>query len=362
MKILYAIQGTGNGHVSRARAIIPHLQQYGEVDLLLSGCQADIALPYPIRFRLNGLSFVFGKKGGIDYVETYKRSRIKQLYQEIKDLPVLEYDLVISDFEPVSAWACRLRGKPCAGLSHQLAVLHKQAPLPRKADLVGRAVLKYYAPVDLRFGFHFLPYGKQIYTPVIRQEIRDLQSTNEGHYTVYLPAYDDKRTIRFLSLFPQVRWEVFSKHCKEPFQQNGISIKPVDNDGFVYSMSRAAGVLCGAGFETPAEVMFLQKKLMVVPMKGQYEQHCNAAALAAMGVPVLKSLKSKHLRMVQQWLEGQALISVDYPDETADVVRLVVDRYPYGAPSSKSGEGLEKKPAAFREFLLKKIFYRSTGV
>jgi UDP:flavonoid glycosyltransferase YjiC (YdhE family) len=30
MKILYAIQGTGNGHVSRAREIIPIPKKYGE--------------------------------------------------------------------------------------------------------------------------------------------------------------------------------------------------------------------------------------------------------------------------------------------------------------------------------------------
>jgi len=47
--------------------------------------------------------------------------------------------------------------------------------------------------------------------------------------------------------------------------------------------SKATGVFCGAGFETPAEAMFLKKKLMVIPMKGQYEQQCNAAALEEIG-------------------------------------------------------------------------------
>jgi hypothetical protein len=35
-------------------------------------------------------------------------------------------------------------------------------------------------------------------------------------------------------------------------------------------------------FETPAEALFLGKKLLVIPMTGQYEQECNAAALAAL--------------------------------------------------------------------------------
>ena len=103
MKILYAIQGTGNGHLSRARDIIPILQQKGELDILVSGIQADVDLPYPVKYRFKGLSFIFGKNGGIDLIATYRKSNLKQLYNEIKSLPLDDYDLVINAFEPVSA-------------------------------------------------------------------------------------------------------------------------------------------------------------------------------------------------------------------------------------------------------------------
>jgi len=133
MKILYAIQGTGNGHVSRARDIIPILEKKGEVDILISGIQADVDLPYPVKYRLKGLSFIFGKKGGIDIMETYQKANLKQLFKEINQLPVQEYDLVISDFEPVSSWACKKRNKPCIGLSHQAAVINKKHRNPKRA-------------------------------------------------------------------------------------------------------------------------------------------------------------------------------------------------------------------------------------
>ena len=45
MKILFAIQGTGNGHLSRAKEIIPYLIKYADVDLLVSGTQSQIELP-----------------------------------------------------------------------------------------------------------------------------------------------------------------------------------------------------------------------------------------------------------------------------------------------------------------------------
>ena len=155
MKILYAIQGTGNGHLSRAREIIPLLKQKGELDLLISGTQSDVELPYTIKYRFKGLCFVFGKKGGIDVMATYRKGNLKRLFEEIRSLPVENYDLVISDFEPVSAWACKRKHKHCVGLSHQAAVIHKNAPKPSKKDLIGKAILLHYAPAiqDLRFSF-----------------------------------------------------------------------------------------------------------------------------------------------------------------------------------------------------------------
>ena len=71
MKVLYAIQGTGNGHISRAKDIVPLLQKKVNLDILISGTQADIQLPFDIKYRYNGLSFTFGKKGGIDLKDTW---------------------------------------------------------------------------------------------------------------------------------------------------------------------------------------------------------------------------------------------------------------------------------------------------
>jgi uncharacterized protein (TIGR00661 family) len=324
MKILYAIQGTGNGHLSRAREIIPFLQQKGELDLLISGTQADVVLPYTVKYRFKGLCFVFGKKGGIDVMATYRKGNLKRLFDEVRSLPVENYDLVISDFEPVSAWACKRKHKHCVGLSHQAAVIHKNAPKPSKKDLIGKAILLHYAPVSRAYGFHFAEYGEDIFTPVIRSEVRKYKPETQSHYTVYLPAYSDKRIIRILSSLKNIEWQVFSKHSRKTYRDGNIFIRPIENDAFIESMVNCTGILCGAGFETPAEALFLQKKLLVIPMKGQYEQQCNAAALAMMHVPVLKSLKEKHLDKLKSWTREKQSIPVFYPDKTEDILNMVI--------------------------------------
>lgn len=326
MKILYAIQGTGNGHLSRARDIIPLLQKKGELDILVSGIQADVELPYPVKYKFKGLSFIFGKKGGIDLIATYKKSNLKQLYKEIKSLPVEEYDLVINDFEPVSAWACKMKHKKCVGLSHQAAVINKRSPKPKKKDLVGKAVLNNYAPVTEAYGFHFGAYDKNIFTPVIRSQVRKAKPVNNGHYTVYLPSYSDERIIKVLGEIRNIQWQVFSKHSKKEYKEKNIHIRPVNNDDFIESLITCTGILCGAGFETPAEALYLQKKLMAIPMKGQYEQQCNAAALKDMGVPIIKSLKKKHLDKIKSWVADEQLILVNYPNSTERIINMVIKK------------------------------------
>lgn len=58
MKILYGIQGTGNGHLSRAMEVVPHLQKMGDTDILISGIQGDLTLPFPIKYQFYGLGFM----------------------------------------------------------------------------------------------------------------------------------------------------------------------------------------------------------------------------------------------------------------------------------------------------------------
>lgn len=324
MKILYAIQGTGNGHLSRARSILPELSKHGDVDVLVSGIQVELSLDHPVKYRFQGLGFIFGKKGGIDMLATYRKAKLKRFRREIHSLPVMDYDLVISDFEPVSAWACLQRGVPCYGLSHQAAVLNPKAPRPKKRDGVGMAFLQYYAPVTKAYGFHFSAYDEGIFTPVIRDGVRRLKAHAGEHYTVYLPAYSDSRIIDMLLHFPETQWEVFSKKATGITEHQNIIIRPLHDNLFLQSMANSRGVLCGAGFETPAEALFLGKKLLVVPMRGQYEQQCNAAALKKLGVPAIKNLKDQNVAVIDAWLDATPAVAVDFPDQTAAIVERLV--------------------------------------
>lgn len=323
MKILYAIQGTGNGHLARATEIVPYLQEIGETDILVSGIQGDISLPYEVKYRCYGFSFIFGRKGGVDIWRTIVKTRLFRLIKDIWKIPVNDYHLIINDFEPVTAWACKLRNKHCVGLSHQNAVLHLHAPRPAKKDVFGKLILKHYAPATIRYGFHFKQLDEQNFTPVIRSPIRKAKAGNKGHYTVYLPAFSDAEIEKMLSPYKAVRWEVFSKHCPESYTKGLIKFNPVSFEGFNQSFVSCSGILCTAGFETPAEALFMGKKLCVIPMKNQYEQACNAAMLADMGVPVITKTDSCH-DILSNWLQSGQAIKISYPDNTQSILKWVI--------------------------------------
>ena len=327
MKILYAVQATGNGHLSRAIEIIPHLKKYGKTDILVSGIQADIELPFDVKYKFKGLSFVFGKKGGIDYFRTYMKSNTFRLMNEIRKLPIEDYDLVINDFEPVSAWAANLKKLPCIALSNQCATLSPKVPQPKHKHPLGVFVLKHYAPSTAQYGFQFKSFANNIFTPVIRKEVRELDVTDKGHYTVYLPAYDDERLLKNLTRFKDIKWEVFSKHNKIASKHKNVSIQPINQKAFLKSLASCSGTLCAAGFGATSEALHLQKKLLVIPQKGQYEQICNAAVLKSMDVPVMKSLKKKHAQVLEKWLNKGKTIEVSYPDITADIIGRIVENH-----------------------------------
>lgn len=324
MKVLYAIQGTGNGHISRAREIVPILMKYADVDVLVSGIQADVKLQFPIKYKKHGLSFIFGTHGGVSYSKTISSLKPITLLKDIQRFPIHSYDLVINDFEPLTAWACKLRGKPCLGLSHQASFLSAKIPRPNKKNWFAEAILHNYAPVTQKIGFHFKAYDDFIHTPVIRNEVRQLNPVEKDHFTVYLPAYGDDIMIQELSKVKNVKWEVFSKHTTFSYKRANVFIKPVNNESFLKSLESSSGLLTNGGFEGPAEALFLGKKVMSIPMTNQYEQQCNALALHEVGGVMVNRIDVNFQQSLTNWVFDTSPVKVDFPDQTEAIIQNIL--------------------------------------
>jgi uncharacterized protein (TIGR00661 family) len=334
MNVLYAIQGTGNGHVSRAREVVPLMKQYANVDVFLSGNNSNIELPFDVKFKSKGVSFEYDGTGGIDYMKTIRKLDIRRIRNEIKDFPVGNYDLIVNDFEFISAWAAWKKSIPCLAFSHQVSLLSPLTPKPNSIDFVGKNVLKRFAPASYAVGLHFKSYDDYIFTPVIRREIRELNPTNLGHYTVYLPAVDESVLLKVLLNIPEIKWEVFSRTATLPYIEKNVSIRPAQSESFVKSLVSCEGLFTSAGFESPAEAMFLNKKVFVIPIKGQYEQFCNAAAMQQMGVPVAWKFDENIMNSLRNWIQSDKKVEVFYPDITCQLIeQMLFDQSPFLEPT-----------------------------
>jgi uncharacterized protein (TIGR00661 family) len=318
MKIFYAVQATGNGHISRAMELLPYLERYGKVDIFLSGANNSLDLDASVRYRSNGLSLFYTNSGGLNYWQIARQVLSPlRIFREVRDLPVEKYDLVINDFECITSLACAFKKVPSVNFGHQASFVSSKVPRPEKNDPVGAWILRNYARATQYVGLHFSQYDDFILPPVIKKEILQAEPADKGHITVYLSSYSDAAVRQYLGRLKEFRFHVFSKEVRQPVQDGNILFIPVGKAAFNKSLINCSAILTGAGFETPAEALYLGKKLMVIPIRGQYEQFCNAAALAKMGVPVLDSLDAGFEAIFRPWMSRRKRprLHLDYSTE-----------------------------------------------
>ncbi|MEO5682916.1 MAG: glycosyltransferase family protein [Chitinophagaceae bacterium] len=329
MKILYAVQATGNGHISRAMELLPSLRTYGQVDVFLSGTNSQLRADLPVRYRSKGLCLFYNNDGGLDYRKMFSAFNPVRLWDDVKSLPVEKYDVVINDFECITSLACAYKKVPSVNFGHQASFQSALTPRPVNKDRVGEFILRHYGRASSYMGLHFEKYDDFIFTPVIKKEVLQARPVNKNYITVYLSAYSDETILQYCKQVKGFDFQVFSKQVRKPVIEGNITFMPVNNRLFTESMINSAGVITGAGFETPAEALHLQKKLLVIPIRGQYEQLCNAAALERLGVKVLTKMDSSFPVLFNEWVQQPAQKSIEYSDTAPALVRNLLESYPY---------------------------------
>jgi uncharacterized protein (TIGR00661 family) len=328
MKIFYAVQATGNGHISRAMELLPHLQQYGAVDIFLSGNNSNLALDAPIKYRSKGLSLYYNCQGGLDFWKVFRGYEPLRLKQEIKDLPVEKYNLVINDFDYITAAACARKRIPSVNFGHQASFQSVHTPRPAGKSMAGEWILKNYAKATRYIGLHFKAYDDFIFTPVIKNEILNAAPADGSYVTVYLPSYCEPQLTKIFQAIPDVRFEIFCAEISQPRRQGNIYYLPVNKALFNKSLIHCSGIITGGGFETPAEALHLGKKIITIPIRSQYEQQCNAAALKQLGVLRLKSIDVDFKEQLYNWLNAGRMLKMDYSQSIPQCLEYLFTKNP----------------------------------
>ncbi|QYJ78512.1 MJ1255/VC2487 family glycosyltransferase [Shewanella acanthi] len=310
MRILYGVQGTGNGHLSRARVMAKALlKQNIHVDFLFSGRRPEQFFDMDCfgEYRVQqGMTFAT-QSGRINLSQTVKQNLSLSLLRDIQALDLHCYDLVLNDFEPVSAWAAKNQGIPSIGISHQAALTH---PVPKLgSSWFNELLLNYFAPVDVALGCHWHHFGFPILPPFVEVESCSIEHSHQ--ILVYLPFEDPDVIAEFFQSFSNYQFLVYHAELPTKALADNIQWYGFSRDGFKLHLAGCGGVIANAGFELSSEALTLGKKLLVKPLIGQFEQLSNVAALQLLGAG--DSMMSLDSATVKRWLKAASPEPIAYP-------------------------------------------------
>lgn len=319
MKILFGVQGTGNGHISRSRELVRKLKEDGhELQVIISGRKEDelreieIFSPYRV---LKGLTLVT-YRGRMNYIDTMFQLDLTRLMTDVINLDMTGVDLVITDFEPVTSMAARIKGLPSVGFGHQYAFPFR-IPMSR-GNMFEKYTLLNFAPARYNAGLHWHHFNQPIFPPVIPETLYRTTRPAEDpkKILVYLPFEEVDDVEAFVRPFDSNRFFIYGK-VKEDRDTEHLHFRSYSRDGFLQDLMESSGVVCNAGFELPGEALHLGKKLLLRPLDGQIEQESNALALVELGYGMaMHKLDSDVLR---HWLSMPGNSPLNY-SRTVDYI------------------------------------------
>jgi uncharacterized protein (TIGR00661 family) len=325
MRIFYGVQGTGNGHITRARVMAKELQLAGiEVTFQFTGRPTDkffdmeVFNDYQIR---TGLTFNT-HKGQVSYLKTALDAKPLTFLKDIKTLDLSGYDHILTDFEPVTAWAAKRQKKPVLGIGHQYAFNY---PIPRAgADPIANQVMKYFAPADIGVGLHWHHFGEMILPPIIETPETPTRII-KNKIIVYLPFEDQVAVINLLAGFTDFEFHLYAPEVvASPYPH--ITCNPLSRTGFQKDLYDCGGIISNAGFELASEALQLGKKILVKPLHSQMEQISNAAALKELGYG--HTMKTMDKAVIEPWLHDNHATHITYPNVAKVLVQWLQDGMP----------------------------------
>lgn len=329
MKILYGVQGTGNGHVTRARHMAESFgnQSDIEVDYLFSGRSAHAFFDmenFGHYQTKRGLTF-FTDNGQIRYRKTILKNNLVTFLNEVSGIRIKDYDLVINDFEPVSAWAAKKAGIPSLSISHQAAFLHH---IPKKdQNIMDKLLTQYFAPTRYALGTHWYHFGHSIIPPVVASDLIQSASnmvvdpTQNTTVLVYLPFESLIKIKSQLQVLSEWQFVCYHPHVSVATRDKNIVFEPLSTKQFKQDLIKCSGVISNSGFELSTECLSIGKPLLVKPLKKQYEQISNAYTLQKLGLcEVINDINPED---IDEWLQSKKSVKIDFPTNCNDLVEWI---------------------------------------
>jgi uncharacterized protein (TIGR00661 family) len=300
-KILYGVAGEGFGHSTRSQIIGKYLLDRGH-DVLFVGSMKSLHYLndyFPERVReIFGLTLVY-KKTKLKMIDTvitniqrapegFNKNKI--LFD--KEIKRFNPDLVISDFEPFTIHWSEKKKKPCLSIDHQGALTYLKLD-PVKGSLFSKIAAKiltktYYRGIVHHIIVNFFraevtSQNCQLAPPVIRPQAKQFQTTTGKHLVCYISdrCLKDKM-IRFFNQIKDLDFYIYG--LNEESQKGNCFFKKTATKEFLQDLSGSIGVISMGGFSLISECLYFNKKILLMPPQGHYEQIINTYYVEKLGL------------------------------------------------------------------------------
>jgi uncharacterized protein (TIGR00661 family) len=292
--ILYAVNGEGSGHSTRAKDVISHLQQRGHTVHVVSfdrglknlGDEFEVTEIYGLRLEYVNNRVRYKKTVANNLLAVPKAAKcLKELARRCGEWGI---DLVVTDFEPMS---CRVGHKlrlPVIAIDNQHTITNCDVEIPkkyRKDAAATKLVTKLMTPkadAYLMISFFDAPVRKKrsyLFTPLLRRQIIEAKPTTGEDVLVYVTAPSPQ----LIDILKRVRTRFVAYGFGREGEEGNIVYKKPSLDGFMRDLLSCKAIIANAGFSLISEALHLGKPYLAVPVESQFEQIFNGYYIEKMG-------------------------------------------------------------------------------
>ena len=291
--LIYALNGGGRGHLSRALAISETLRRRGHEVIFCCGGAKAVLEKHGEIIEVPALEQVIYNNRG-SFAQTVRRNLKPfalgfDVPRLVDALQTYKPDLLISDFEPFATLAAELMRLPTVALNRQQVVTEARYALPykfRASAFLTRAAVRYlapknperillptFSPLELKHPQRATPIA-----PIVRDSVKRQTPRQGEHLLVYYNHEDSAALLEVLAQIKHTFVVYRSSPVTSPVPAN-VLLKHPSAGTFEEDLAACRGVLCTAGFNLISEALFLGKPLLVHPNRRFFEQTLNALLL-----------------------------------------------------------------------------------
>ncbi|WP_339925057.1 glycosyltransferase family protein [uncultured Cyclobacterium sp.] len=332
MKFLFIVQGEGRGHMTQAQVLKNVLEKQGHVIVaVILGTSKRRKIPSyflasfncPV-YSIPSPNFITDKANKSIKLRATIFENLKKSPQFFRTLKQIDHQVSfhqpdgIINFYDILGGLYNLIFRPKTkfiAIGHQYLSFHpdfnfyKQGEINKFLFKLNTKITCHGAAVKIALSL-WQPSaanrknGLKVWPPLVKEIIKKTAVREENFFLAYVvnPGYAQE-LIQSAKENPDSDIQAFwdNSGVSDPYEAlPNLVFHQINESLFLEKMATCKGFLTTAGFESIGEAMYLGKNILMVPVKGQYEQHCNAIDAEKAGAG--KASKTFDLKVLKRYI------------------------------------------------------------